>query len=106
MLTNVVGFFANMLPSKTVTDKTKTFAEYLDQLKQSPMACLSHDEVTYEDIVGQAKSSSSGRGYFRHLLALGGMNAWSHSSFISRLAHLTPFHDICRVAPVLHLLGT
>ncbi|KAF9235823.1 hypothetical protein BU15DRAFT_77543 [Melanogaster broomeanus] len=59
MLTNVVGFFANMLPIKTVTDETKTFAEYLGQLKQSPMVCLSHDEVTYEDIVAQAKSSSS-----------------------------------------------
>ncbi|KAF9230416.1 hypothetical protein BU15DRAFT_83651 [Melanogaster broomeanus] len=62
MLTNVVGFFANMLPIKTVSDETKTFAGYLGQLKQSPMVCLSLDEVTYdsEDIVAQAKSSSSG----------------------------------------------
>ncbi|KAF9236617.1 hypothetical protein BU15DRAFT_76826 [Melanogaster broomeanus] len=76
------------LPIKTFTNETKTLAEYMGQLKQSPMVCLSHDEVTYDDIVTQAKSSCSGRGYFRHLFALGGMNAWSHSSFISRLKGL------------------
>ena len=29
MLTNVTGFFANMLPVKTEIDETKTFSEYL-----------------------------------------------------------------------------
>ncbi|KAF9241407.1 putative nonribosomal peptide synthetase [Melanogaster broomeanus] len=87
MLTNVLGFFANMLPIKTVIDETKTFAEYLGQFKQSLMACLLHDEVTYEDIVAQGKSSSSGRGYFKHLFAPGGMNMETISQLNSN--HLT-----------------
>ncbi|KAF9236621.1 hypothetical protein BU15DRAFT_76833 [Melanogaster broomeanus] len=70
----VVDFFANMLPIKTVIDETRTFAEYLGQFRQSLIVCLSKDEVAYEDIVAQAESSSSGRGYFKHLFALGGMN--------------------------------
>ncbi|KAH7890103.1 putative nonribosomal peptide synthetase [Phlebopus sp. FC_14] len=74
MLTNVIGFFANMLPIKTVVDENKTFTEYLVEFKNSLIACLAHDEVTYEDIVAQGKSSSSGRGYFKHLFAPGGMN--------------------------------
>ncbi|KAF9233979.1 hypothetical protein BU15DRAFT_66101 [Melanogaster broomeanus] len=74
MLTNIVGFFANMPPIKTIIDETNPFAAYLGQFKQSLMVCLSHGEVTYEDIVAQVKSSSSGRGYFKHLFALGGMN--------------------------------
>ncbi|KAI6142295.1 putative nonribosomal peptide synthetase [Pisolithus thermaeus] len=74
MLTNVVGFFANMLPIKTVIDETKTFAEYLSEFKSALIGSLAHDEVTYEDIVAEGKSSSTGRGYFKHLFAPGGMN--------------------------------
>ncbi|KAI6098831.1 putative nonribosomal peptide synthetase [Pisolithus croceorrhizus] len=74
MLTNVVGFFANMLPIKTVIDETKTFAEYLSEFKNALIGSLAHDEVTYEDIVTEGKSSSTGRGYFKHLFAPGGMN--------------------------------
>jgi len=74
MLANVVGFFANMLPVKTEIDETKTFSEYLVEFKNTLIACLAHDEVTYEDIVAQGKSSSTGRGYFKHLFAPGGMN--------------------------------
>lgn len=73
MLANVVGFFANMLPIKTVVDETQTFTEYLQEFKTSLIACLAHDEVTYEDLVGLGKSSGS-RGYFKHLFAPGGMN--------------------------------
>lgn len=74
MLSNVIGFFANMLPIKTVVDETQTFAEYLQEFKTTLIACLVHDEVTYEDLVGFSKSSSSSRGYFKHLFASGGMN--------------------------------
>ncbi|KAL4075275.1 hypothetical protein V8B97DRAFT_2022271 [Scleroderma yunnanense] len=74
MLSNVIGFFANMLPVKTEIDETKTFSEYLVEFKNALIACLAHDEVTYEDIVAQGKSSSTGRGYFKHLFAPGGMN--------------------------------
>ncbi|KAG6375737.1 hypothetical protein JVT61DRAFT_2583 [Boletus reticuloceps] len=73
MLTNIIGFFSNMLPIKTVIDETQTFTEYLKEFKTSLIACLAHDEVTYEDLVGLGKSSS-GRGYFKHLFAPGGMN--------------------------------
>ena len=72
MLTNVIGFFANMLPVKTEIDETKTFSEYLIEFKNTLIACLTHDDVTYEDIVG--KSSSTGHRYFKHLFALGDMN--------------------------------
>ncbi|KAF9228933.1 putative nonribosomal peptide synthetase [Gyrodon lividus] len=88
MLTNVVGFFANMLPIKTVIDETKTFTEYLRQFKDALIAGLAHDEVTYEDIVGQGKSSSSSRGYFKHLFAPGGMNMETISQL--EFNHLTP----------------
>lgn len=74
ILTNVIGFFANMLPIKTVVDETQTFTDYLKEFKTSLVACLAHDEVTYEDLVGLGKSSSSSRGYFKHLFAQGGMN--------------------------------
>ena len=56
MLTNVIGFFANMLPVKTEIDETKTFSEYLVAFKNTLIACLTHDDVTYEDIVAQGKS--------------------------------------------------
>jgi hypothetical protein len=88
MLTEVVGFFANMLPIKTVIDDTKTFTEYLVQFKDTLIACLAHDEVTYEDIVAQGKSSSSGRGYFKHLFAPGGMNMETIAQL--EFNHLTP----------------
>ncbi|KIJ63455.1 polyketide synthetase [Hydnomerulius pinastri MD-312] len=88
MLTNVVGFFANMLPIKTIIDEAKTFAEYLGQFKDSLIACLSNDEVTYEDIVAQGKSSSTGRGYFKHLFAPGGMNMETISQL--EMNHLKP----------------
>ena len=51
MLTNVIGFFANMLPVKTEIDETKTFSEYLVAFKNTLIACLTHDDATYEDIV-------------------------------------------------------
>lgn len=73
-LTNVVGFFANMLPIKTVINETKTFTEYLEEFKTSLIECLAHDEVTYEDLVGLGKSPSGSRGYFKHLFAPGGIN--------------------------------
>lgn len=38
------------------------------------MSSLANDDVTYEDIVAQGKSSSQGRGYFKHLFAPGGLN--------------------------------
>ncbi|KAL4070679.1 amino acid adenylation [Scleroderma citrinum] len=63
MLTNVIGFFTNMLPVKTKIDETKTFSEYLIEFKNTLIACLTHDEVTYEDIIAQGKSSSTGHGY-------------------------------------------
>ncbi|KIJ63457.1 polyketide synthetase [Hydnomerulius pinastri MD-312] len=88
MLTNVIGFFANMLPIKTIIDETATFSEYLGEFKESLIACLSNDEVTYEDIVAQGKSSSSGRGYFKHLFAPGGMNMETISQLESN--HLQP----------------
>ena len=70
MLTNVIGFFA----VKTEIDETKTFSEYLVEFKNTLIACLAHDEVTYEGVIAQGKSSSTGRGYFKHLFAPGGMN--------------------------------
>ncbi|KAG6370991.1 hypothetical protein JVT61DRAFT_10706 [Boletus reticuloceps] len=69
-LSNFTGFFANMLPIKTINE-TQTFTEYLKEFKTSLISCLAHDEVTYEDLVGLGKSSS-GRGYFKHLFAPGG----------------------------------
>lgn len=83
MLANVIGFFANMLPIKTVVDETQTFTEYLKEFKTSLIACLAHDEVTYEDLVGLGKSPSSSRGYFKHLFAPGGINMET----ISQLDH-------------------
>ncbi|KAH7927995.1 putative nonribosomal peptide synthetase [Leucogyrophana mollusca] len=74
MLSNVIGFFANMLPIKTEIDEGETFAEYLLRFKDSLITCLKHDEVTYEDIVAEGKVSAHERGYFKHLFALGGMN--------------------------------
>ncbi|KAI6009612.1 putative nonribosomal peptide synthetase [Pisolithus orientalis] len=87
MLMNVIGFFANLLPIKTVIDETKTFAEYLGEFKDALIASLAHDEVTYEDIVTEGKSSSTGRGYFKHLFAPGGMNMETISQLESN--HLT-----------------
>ncbi|KAH7920468.1 hypothetical protein BV22DRAFT_1133055 [Leucogyrophana mollusca] len=52
-LSSVIGFFANMLPIKTVVDETETFAEYLPKFKDPPIACLMNDEVTYDDVVTQ-----------------------------------------------------
>ena len=74
MLTDIVGFFANMLPVKTEIDETKTFLEYFVEFKNTSIACLAHNEVTYKDIIAQGKSSSTGQGYFKHLFASGGMN--------------------------------
>ncbi|KAI9458237.1 putative nonribosomal peptide synthetase, partial [Boletus coccyginus] len=87
ILTNVIGFFSNMLPINTVVDETQTFAEYLQEFKTSLIACLAHDEVTYEDLVGLGKSSSN-RGYFKHLFALGGMNIQTISQL--DFNHITP----------------
>ena len=86
MLTNVIGFFANMLPIKTVIDESQTFLEYLKEFKSSLIACLAHDEATYEDLVGLGKSSS-GRGYFKHLFAPGGMSMETVSRLDSK--HIT-----------------
>ncbi|KAG9316161.1 hypothetical protein JVU11DRAFT_3844 [Chiua virens] len=64
MLTNVIGFFANMLPIKTTVNKTQTFADYLKDFKTALISCLTHDEVTYEDLVSLGKSPSGSRGTF------------------------------------------
>ncbi|KAI5993419.1 hypothetical protein EDC04DRAFT_1271012 [Pisolithus marmoratus] len=87
MLTNVIGFFANLLPIKTVIDEGQTFAEYLGEFKNALTSSLAHDEVTYEDIVTEGKSSSASRGYFKHLFAPGGMNMETISQLKSN--HLT-----------------
>ncbi|EGN96334.1 hypothetical protein SERLA73DRAFT_9930, partial [Serpula lacrymans var. lacrymans S7.3] len=88
MLSNVIGFFANMLPIKTDIDEDQTFSEYLVKFKDSLIACLSNGEVTYEDIVGQGKASAHGRGYFKHLFAPGGMNMETISQL--EMNHLKP----------------
>ncbi|KAH7909125.1 putative nonribosomal peptide synthetase [Hygrophoropsis aurantiaca] len=88
MLSNVMGFFANTLPIKTEIDEGEPFAEYLNKFKDSLIACLSHDEVTYEDIVAQGKASADGRGYFKHLFALGGANMETISQV--EMNHLNP----------------
>ncbi|KAH7918588.1 amino acid adenylation [Leucogyrophana mollusca] len=88
MLSSVIGFFANMLPIKTVIDEAETFAEYLAKFKDSLIACLMNDEVTYEDIVAQGKASAHGRGYFKHLFAPGGMNMETISQL--EMNHLKP----------------
>ena len=86
MLTNVIGFFANMLPIKTAIDESQTFLEYLKEFKSSLIACLAHDEATYEDLIGLGKSSS-GCGYFKHLFAPGGMSMETVSRLDSK--HIT-----------------
>ncbi|EIW85668.1 amino acid adenylation [Coniophora puteana RWD-64-598 SS2] len=73
-LSNVIGFFANMLPVKTEINDQDSFEQYLGQFKDNVLACLQHDDVTYEDIVTQAKTSSHGRSFFKHLFAPGGVN--------------------------------
>ncbi|KAF9233975.1 hypothetical protein BU15DRAFT_66098 [Melanogaster broomeanus] len=52
----------------------------------------SQNRVTYEDIVAQAKSFSSGCGYFKHLFALGGMNVETISQL--EFNHFTPKYTI------------
>ncbi|EGO03426.1 hypothetical protein SERLA73DRAFT_101532 [Serpula lacrymans var. lacrymans S7.3] len=88
LLSSVIGFFANMLPIKTVVNEEESFFEYLAKFKDSLIACLANDEVTYEDIVAQGKASSHGRGYFKHLFAPGGMNMETISQLESN--HLKP----------------
>ncbi|EMD32324.1 PKS/NRPS enzyme [Gelatoporia subvermispora B] len=73
-LQDVMGFFANILPIKTVIDEDQTFLEYLASFKAVLMDSLAHDDVTYEDIVAQGKTSALDRGYFKHLFAPGGFN--------------------------------
>ena len=73
-LQEVIGFFANMLPIRTTIDDDMTFAEYLGTFRHDLVADLAKDEVTYEDIVSQTKSSSQDRSYFKHLFAPGGLN--------------------------------
>ncbi|EIW85840.1 hypothetical protein CONPUDRAFT_80229 [Coniophora puteana RWD-64-598 SS2] len=74
MLQSVIGFFANMLPIKTVVDESQSFIDYLRTFKDALISCLAHDEVTYEDIVAQGKGGAHGRGYFKHLFAPAGVN--------------------------------
>ena len=73
-LQEIIGFFANMLPIRTTVEDDMTFAEYLNLFRQGLVADLSNDDVTYEDIVSQTKSSSQDRSYFKHLFAPGGLN--------------------------------
>ncbi|KAH7927895.1 hypothetical protein BV22DRAFT_1150326 [Leucogyrophana mollusca] len=74
VLSSVIGFFAKMLPIKTVIDETEAFAEYSAKFLDSLIACLMNDEVTYEDIVTQGKASAHSRSYFKCLFAPGGVN--------------------------------
>jgi Condensation domain/AMP-binding enzyme len=73
-LQEVIGFFANMLPIRTTIDEDLPFTEYLKLFKDDLMNGLAHDDVTYEDIVAQTKTSSQDRTYFKHLFAPGGLN--------------------------------
>jgi Condensation domain/AMP-binding enzyme len=73
-LQEVIGFFANMLPIRTTIDEDLPFSEYLKSFKDDLMNGLAHDDVTYEDIVAQTKTSSQDRSYFKHLFAPGGLN--------------------------------
>jgi len=73
-LQEVVGFFANMLPIRTTIEDDMTFAEYLELFRYDLVTDLANDDVTYEDIVSQTKSSSQDRSYFKHLFAPGGLN--------------------------------
>jgi hypothetical protein len=73
-LQEVIGFFANMLPIRTTIEDEMTFAEYLEMFRYELVTDLANDDVTYEDIVSQTKSSSKDRSYFKHLFAPGGLN--------------------------------
>ena len=73
-LQDVIGFFANMLPIRTTIKDEMSFAEYLEAFRWGLVADLANDDVTYEDIVSQTKSSSQDRSYFKHLFAPGGLN--------------------------------
>lgn len=73
-LQEVIGFFANMLPIRTTIEDEMTFAEYLEMFRYELVTDLANDDVTYEDIVSQTKSSSQDRSYFKHLFAPGGLN--------------------------------
>jgi len=73
-LQEVIGFFANMLPIRTTIEDEMTFAEYLETFRYELVTDLANDDVTYEDIVSQTKSSSQDRSYFKHLFAPGGLN--------------------------------
>ena len=73
-LQEVVGFFANILPIRTTIEDDTTFAEYMEMFRSDLVVDLSNDDITYEDIVSQTKSSSHDRSYFKHLFASGGLN--------------------------------
>jgi non-ribosomal peptide synthetase component F len=73
-LQDVIGFFANMLPIRTTIDEDMSFSDYLKGFREELMNGLAHDDVTYEDIVSQGKTSSQDRSYFKHLFAPGGLN--------------------------------
>ena len=73
-LQEVIGFFANMLPIRTMIEDEVTFAEYLEMFRYDLVTGLSNDDVTLEDIVSQTKTSSQDRFYFKHLFAPGGLN--------------------------------
>ncbi|KAH9923014.1 putative nonribosomal peptide synthetase [Amylocystis lapponica] len=70
-LEDVMGFFSNILPIRTTIDEEQTFVDYLAAFKDILMDSLAHDDVTYEDIVAQGKTSAQNRGYFKHLFARG-----------------------------------
>ena len=73
-LQDVIGFFANMLPIRITIEDDMTFVEYLNRFGSGLVTDLMNDDVTYEDIVSQTKSSSQRRSYFKCLFAPDGLN--------------------------------
>jgi Condensation domain len=72
-LANVVGFFSNILPIKTVIDASQTFPQYLRSFKGDLLKSLENDDVAYEDILSHSGDPSFG-GYFRHMFTFSGLS--------------------------------
>ena len=60
-LENIIGMFANTLPLRSFPEGSKTFAQYLSEVKQVSLAGFENQAYQYEELIGNLNIERDGR---------------------------------------------
>lgn len=73
-LTNVIGFFKNILPIKTAINDDQSFSEYLADFRIDLVKYLENGDVEYEEIISRVVDVPQQHGFSNFFFAYGGLS--------------------------------